>query len=294
MRYFSLFSGIGGLEYGLRRKNGCKCIGISEIKEASIKIYKKNYGDIKNFGDIKKIDINSLPDFDLLLGGFPCQSFSLIGLRKGFKDKRGKMIFYIYDILKIKKPKWFVLENVKGILNHDNGKTFKSVIKLLSYSGYYVRVVLLNSLFYGSAQSRERVFFLGSKKDFKIKYPEIIDDTKRFKDIKDNSGSYKFIDYEKWKDKIEQKKRFNFELIGLYDRVGTLTTQYGCGEKLVYEERFDKFRYLTPLECERLQGFPDGWTEGVSDRQRYWQLGNAVNCKVSEYLFNNYLNGLFW
>ena len=91
-------------------------------------------------------------------------------------------------------------------------------------------------------------------------------------------------------EKIEQKRKFNFELIGGYDRVGTLVTQFGCGEKLVWEG--GKFRYLTVRECERLQGFPDGWTEGVSESQRYWQLGNAVNCNVSEYLFNNYLKNL--
>ena len=99
MKYFSLFSGIGGLEYGLRKKG--KCIGISEIKKSSVRIYERNFGKVKNFGDIKKIKVNELPDFDGLLGGFPCQSFSLAGLRTGFEDKRGKMIFYIYDILKI-------------------------------------------------------------------------------------------------------------------------------------------------------------------------------------------------
>ena len=101
MKYLSLFSGIGGLEYGLRNK--AKCIGISEIKNSSVRIYKRNYGEVYNIGDITKVEINRLVDFDGLLGGFPCQSFSLAGLRKGFEDKRGKMIFYIYDILKIKK-----------------------------------------------------------------------------------------------------------------------------------------------------------------------------------------------
>jgi DNA (cytosine-5)-methyltransferase 1 len=295
MKYFSLFSGIGGLEYGLKNIKNSQCVGISEIDEGSIKIYKKNYGEVKNWGDITKINFNELPDFDLLLGGFPCQSFSLAGLRKGFEDKRGKMIFYIYDLLKIKKPDFFVLENVKGILNHNKGKTFESVIKLLTFAGYHIKVILLNALFYGSAQNRERVFFLGSKKDFPEKKPLIIDDTKRFKDIRDLSGNYEFINKTKnIIEKIEQKRVFNFELIGDYDRVGTLTTQYGCGEKLVWEEKEKWYRYLTPLECERLQGFPDNWTEGVSNSKRYWQLGNAVNCNVSNYLFGNYLKDLWF
>ncbi len=292
MRYFSLFSGIGGLEYGLREVG--ECVGISEIKESSVKIHEKNFGKIKNFGDITKVELSKLPNFNGLLGGFPCQSFSLAGARKGFKDRRGKMIFYIYDILKIKKPEWFVLENVKGILNHNKGDTFKDVVKLLSFAGYNVRVVLLNSLFYGSVQNRERVFFLGHKEDFEVKIPEIIDNSKRFKDIKEIDGGYKFIrKTERIIEKIEQKRVFNFELIGLWDRVGTLTTQYGCGEKLVYEEAEDSFRYLTVKECERLQGFPDGWTDGISENARYWALGNAVNCNVSEYLFNNYLEDLW-
>ena len=287
MKYFSLFSGIGGLEYGLQNSDN-QCVGFSEIKRSSIEIYKRHFSGVKNYGDITKININELPDFDILLGGFPCQSFSLAGGRKGFKDRRGKMIFYVYDILKAKRPKHFVLENVKGLINHDRGKTYKSVFKLLMFAGYNVRCVLLNSSYYGSTQNRERIFFLGSRDNFDIKIPEIVDDTKRFRDIREKNGNFRFIDKnEKTINKIEQKKKFSFELIGGYDRVGTLTTQYGCGEKLVWEK--DWFRYLTVKECERLQGFPDDWTKGISDNQRYWQLGNAVNCNVSKYLFNSYL-----
>ena len=157
MKYFSLFSGIGGLEYGL--KDRVECIGFSEIKESSIKVYNKHFGGVKNYGDITKINYKELPDFDILLGGFPCQSFSLVGSRKGFDDRRGKMIFNIYDILKIKKPKYFVLENVKGLTNHNKGRTYNNVFKLLMHAGYNVRCILLNSLYYGSAQSRERIFF---------------------------------------------------------------------------------------------------------------------------------------
>lgn len=290
MRYFSIFSGIGGLEYGLW-KGGNECVGFSEVKKSSIDIYKKNFGEIKNWGDITKVDIKQLPNFDILLGGFPCQSFSLAGNRKGFKDRRGKLIFYIYDILKIKKPKWFVLENVKGLVSHNKGKTYRSIFKLLVFAGYNVKCVLLNSLHYGSVQSRERLFFIGGLDDFDLVQPEIINDGIRFRDIREKNGNFRFVDKkERIVEKIEQKRKFNFELIGGYDRVGTLTTQYGCGEKLVWEK--DWFRYLTVKECERLQGFPNGWTEGVSDSQRYWQLGNAVNCNVSDYLFNNYLKDL--
>ena len=294
MKYFSLFSGIGGLDYGLKDE---ECVGISDIKQSSVQIYQRMMGNVKNWGDITKIDPKELPDFDMLVGGFPCQTFSMAGMRKGFADKKGKMIFYIYDILKEKKPKYVVLETVKGIISHNKGKTIKSVVKLLGSLGYYVRVILLNSLYYGSAQSRERVIFLACKKDFPIKIPEIRDDTKRFRDIREKNGQYKFIKKtERLVMKINQEhpQRFNTELIGGYDRVGTLTTQEGCGDKAVYEEKTDDFRILTPLECERLQGFPDNWTSGETPNNRYFALGNAVNCKMSEYLFKDYLKGVWF
>lgn len=293
MKYFSLFTGIGGLDYGLANWN--ECVGFSEIKKTSIEIYNKHYPKHKNFGDITKIKPDDLPDFDILTGGFPCQSFSLAGLRKGFlddKDKKGQMIFYIYDLIVAKKPKFVVLENVKGIHNHNKGKTYESVVKLLTFAGYCVRVLLLNALNYGSPQNRERVIFLCSLEKFARKDPEIRESNLLFRGIREQKGEFIFIDYEKYKDKIEQSHDFSLELIGGYDRVGTLTTQMGCGDKVVYED--GQYRYLTLLECERLQGFPDGWTGGVSNAGRYFALGNAVNCNMSNYLFKDYLNGVWW
>lgn len=291
MRYFSTFTGIGGLDYGLFKEN--ECVGFSEIKKSSIETYQKHYPAHKNFGDITKLDFNTLPDFDILTGGFPCQAFSLAGLRKGFEDRKGQLIFYIYDLLIAKKPQFCVLENVKGLLSHNNGKTYENIFKLLQAAGYFVRVILLNACHYGSPQSRERIFFLCSRNDFEIKAPQIIDNTKRFRDIREDGGAYKLITKNKRNEqKIEQKLQFNFELIGGYDRVGTLTTQFGCGEKAVPYE--DWFRYLTPLECERTQGFPDNWTDSVKPSDRYFALGNAVNCHMSQYLFQDYLKGLWW
>lgn len=290
MKLFSLFTGIGGLDWGL--KDMADLVGYSEIKKSSIKILNSK---AKNWGDITEIDFKELPDFDILTGGFPCQSFSLAGLRKGFEDtknKKGQMIFYIYELLKEKKPQFVVLENVKGLLSHNGGKTFKDVFRLLAMAGYYVRVLLLNALDYGLAQNRERLIFLCSKDDFKKKDVEFRNRNVRFKDIRDRGG-YKFI---KKNDrnlaKIEQKRKFNFELIGDWDRVGTLMTSDGGGEKLVYEN--GEYRYLTVLECERLQGFPDNYTQGVSDSDRYFALGNAVNVNMSKYLFQDYLRGLWF
>lgn len=291
LRYFSTFTGIGGLDWGLE-KIGAQCVGFSEIKKNSEKVYLSHYPSHVNFGDITEINPLDLPDFDVLTGGFPCQSFSLAGLRKGLEDgkgKKGAMVLYLHKILAEKKPRHFVLENVKGILNHDGGKTYHKVFRVFEAAGYHVRVVMLNSLYYGSAQNRERVIFLGSLDPFELPTPTIQDDAKRFLDAFDpDESKYKEIkDTDRNRDKIEQLLTFNFELIGKHDRVGTLTTQAGCGEKAVPWGR--KWRMLTPLECERLQGFPDGWTEAATESGRYFALGNAVNCRVSEYLFTDYL-----
>lgn len=300
IKYFSMFTGVGGLESGI--KDRAECVGISEINKNSEQIYYNHHSrDIRNYGDITKIDIKQLPDFDLLLGGFPCQSFSMSGDRKGFTDRRGKMIFYVYDIMRFKMPRYVILENVTGLKTHNSGRTYRDVIRLLMYAGYYVRCVELNSCFYGSAQSRERIFFLCSRgKDFELKVPVKKDDTRRFRDIRDPKGPFKFIKVnQRVIDKIQYKNKttFRYETIGGYNRVGTVQTMEGGGEKLVWEGKgksdVSPWRYLTSLECERLQGFPDGYTEGVSPEKRYFAMGNAVNCFTSNYLFNDYLKGLW-
>lgn len=301
LKYFSLFTGIGGLDSGLE-KLGAECVGFSEIKETSIRIYKKHYPDHKGYGDITKIDFAALPDFDVLTGGFPCQSFSIAGIREGFGDRRGKMIFYIADLLKTKQPKFAVLENVKGILTHDGGRTYQSVFLLLQSCGYFVRAVLLNSRHYGSAQARERVLFLCCREDFPKKQPEVRDDTKRFRDVRDHVGPFQYVkDTPKNYEKLEQKSLYPFFLCGGYDVIATLTTGVSGGggrnpslQEKVVQEPDGRFRYLTALEAERLQNFPEGWTEGEKNSARWFALGNAVNCAVSEYLFTDYLKGVWW
>ena len=290
LKYFSTFTGIGGLDWGLE-KLGAECIGFSEIKDSSIRIYSRHYPACKNFGDITKINPKELPDFDVYTGGFPCQSFSLVGQRKGFSDRRGKMIFYVYDILLVKQPQYVVLENVKGIMTHDGGKTVERVLKLLQAAGYFVRILLLNSAHYRCAQARERVFFLCRRgKDFPAKNPAIMDGSKRFRDIRDHAGNYQCVAEERIIKKIE-----NYLLIGGYDRVNTITTGISSsGRKTIVAQEDDgRLRKLTVTEAERLQGFPDGWNAGESARDAWFALGNAVNCNVSEYLFTDYLNGIW-
>ena len=192
MKYFSMFSGIGGFEKGIedefsnknirstkqqessisRHDNMCigsqpdirqqaTCIGFSEIDKNAINIYKKHYPGHKNYGDANEIRTDELPDFDLLVGGFPCQAFSIAGKRRGFDEARGTLFFEIARILSDKRPRNFLLENVKGLLSHDNGETFKTIIKVLTNIGYCVEWQVLNSKDFGVPQNRERVFIVG-------------------------------------------------------------------------------------------------------------------------------------
>lgn len=162
LKVFSMFTGIGGFEFGLKNSNiEHELIGYSEIDIYAIKIFEKHYKGIKNYGNATNIQGNEIRDFDLLVGGFPCQSFSVAGKRKGFDDTRGTLFFDIARILSIKKPQFLVLENVKGLLSHDNGETLSRILTILSKLGYQVEYRVLNSKDFGVPQNRERIFITG-------------------------------------------------------------------------------------------------------------------------------------
>src|SRR3990167_5760403 len=162
MKYFSMFSGIGGFELGIQDLiPQAECVGYSEINKYAIQIYQKHFPKHKNYGSATTIKTKELPDFDFLVGGFPCQAFSIAGKRKGFNDTRGTLFFEIARILADKRPRHFLLENVKGLLSHDGGKTFQTILKVLTDLGYFVEWQVLNSKNYGVPQNRERVFFIG-------------------------------------------------------------------------------------------------------------------------------------
>jgi len=304
MKYFSTFSGIGGFELGItqayelcnvdgsknrggkknkernqragfftekRKKTSAKerpisecnnyepyegplCVGFSEVDKYAVQIYKKQFPTHKNYGDITKINAEEVPDFELLVGGFPCQSFSIAGKRGGFNDTRGTLFFEIARIVKQKQPRLLLLENVKGLLSHDKGKTFLTIISALDELGYDCQWQVLNSKNHGVPQTRERVFIIGHLRG--TCRPEV----------------FPFG---------ESAKCHNNRAI----ITGTLTARYPASQRegaYIEEKRHEKraIRKLTPKECERLQGFPDGWTEGISDTQRYKCLGNAVTVNV--------------
>lgn len=196
MKYFSMFTGIGGFENGIERayrnkqsaeieqdkerRNGNVdetrrdvrtsdesplCVGFSEIDKYAIATYSSHFPTHKNYGDATKIIPEELPDFDLICGGFPCQSFSIAGKRMGFEDTRGTLFFDIARIIKVKRPRIVFLENVKGLLNHDNGRTFATILATLDELGYNVEWEVLNSKYFGVPQNRERVFIIGHSRE---------------------------------------------------------------------------------------------------------------------------------
>lgn len=157
-----MFSGIGGFELAISKTMpNAECVGFSEIDKYAIQTYEKHFPNHRNYGDAKSINTRKLPDFDFLCAGFPCQAFSIAGNRKGFKDTRGTLFFEIARIIKAKRPKIILLENVKGLLNHENGKTYKIIIKTLDELGYDLEWLVINSKDFNVAQNRERVFIIG-------------------------------------------------------------------------------------------------------------------------------------
>jgi|TARA_Y100000034_G_scaffold130990_1_gene190749 DNA (cytosine-5)-methyltransferase 1 len=384
-----MFSGIGGFELGIKKARGItewECIGFSEIDKYAIQIYERHFNH-KNYGNARDINPKELPDFDMLCGGFPCQSFSIAGKRKGFQDTRGTLFHEICRIVAVKKPRLLFLENVKGLLSADDGRCFATILSSLDELGYSCEWQVLNSKNFGVPQNRERVFIIGHLRGegFRQVLP-IGEDGKSFDKSKQElpgkisaeetancltnryhkmATTDNYIQYAR-KDKGQYKRVYETEgisptLAGASKLSGDCTPKVRiyddenkrwlkddiCGtiqghsqsrsgfkvmpvltpdreEKKQNGRRFkeddeDMFtltgqdvhgvmlrdgrdnrsclrggrttevgfegqsiRRLTPTECERLQGFPDGWTEGISDTQRYKCLGNAVTVNVIE------------
>jgi DNA (cytosine-5)-methyltransferase 1 len=296
MKYLSLFSGIGGFELGIGDKG--ECIGFSEIDKYATAIYSKHFPQHKNYGDITKIEPADLPDFDLLVGGFPCQSFSIAGRRGGFEDTRGTLFFEIARIVKNKRPPLLLLENVKGLLSHDEGRTFAVVISTLNDLGYDLQWQVLNSKDFGVPQNRERIFIVGHLRG--IPRPQVFpfgenDGVPEIANGSEKRQSQAPISHTLRgnNDKADQVYvihnvygGFGEEKVRKFkDYSPTLRTPKGGGHIPNVVTGF-QIRRFTPVECERLQGFPDNWTAGISDAQRYKCLGNAVTVNVIEQLIH--------
>jgi len=303
--FIDLFAGIGGFRMALQNLGG-KCMFSSEKDKFAKKTYETNFGEIP-FGDITKIHEQNVPEHDVLCAGFPCQAFSIAGKRKGFKDEtRGTLFFDIARIIEAKKPKAFFLENVKGLTNHDKGRTLKTILKVLRDDlNYFVpEPRIMNAKDFGVPQNRERIFIIGFRKDLEIndfKYPAPVNKTQTFADIKEkNTVSVKYYLSEQYRNTLKQHKErhkkkgngFGYEIINDDDCANAVVvggmgrernlvidcrlTDFTPVTKIKGEVNRDGWRRMTPREWARLQGFPDNFIIPVSDAQAFKQFGNSV------------------
>ena len=351
MRCFSLFSGIGGFD--LAMKNNIRIVGACEKDKYARKIYQQHFPNVPLWEDATTIRPEELPDFEMLCAGFPCQPFSVAGKRLGFEESRGTLFYEIARIAKQKRPQFLFLENVKGLLFHDRGKTFTTILATLDELGYDAEWQVINSKYF-VPQNRERVFIIGhlregsGSKIFPVGEIGKVDACTSGKTPKKRSriwnqisgtidahykaGGSRTMVYlsqknANMKNRIQEKDESlcltgngnDFGLIVLhndkhstnriYSVEGTARTlranSGGKGSKTgLYAiptlkatkdqgsaytpliKNNEMIRRLTPLECERLQAFPDGYTKDLSDTQRYKCLGNAVTVSVVEYIIN--------
>ncbi len=303
-KFIDLFAGIGGFRIAFQELNG-KCVFSSEWDKYAKKTYEANFGEVP-FGDITKIDVSKIPDHDILVGGFPCQPFSIAGVSKknalgkehGFLDKtQGTLFFDIARIIKAKRPGVFLLENVKNLRGHDKGKTYLIIKEALEKLGYVVFSKVLDARFY-VPQHRERIFIVGfnrsifsNKVDFSFPAPP--EEKLSIESIleKHPDEKYTLTDH-LWNYLQEYAKKhrakgngFGFGLTDLKGVSRTLSARYykDGSEILIPQGKGKNPRRLTPEECKRLMGFPEEFqikNIGVSDTQLYKQFGNSVAVPV--------------
>lgn len=285
--FIDLFAGIGGIRLPYEKLGG-KCVFSSEIDKRAIETYKANFNEVPS-GDITKIDARDIPNFDILLGGFPCQAFSVAGKKLGFEDVRGTLFFEIVRILKEHKPKAFHLENVKGLLSHNNGNTFKAMLNILENElDYKVFYKVLNAKDFGVPQHRNRVMIVGFKnKNANFTFPEPTNENVCLGNILEKNVSSKYTISDKlWaghqRRKQENKKKGKGFGYNLYDENSRYTVTisaryYKDGSEILIKQCGQNPRKLTPRECARLQGFPDTFVlPNISDCHLYKQFGNSV------------------
>jgi|DEB0MinimDraft_6_1074348.scaffolds.fasta_scaffold46960_2 DNA-cytosine methyltransferase len=304
IKCISLFDGISGCRQALKELNiDCEYYA-SEIDKFAIKVAKHNHPDIIQLGDVKDIDFTKFKNVKLLSAGFPCQSYSIAGQRKGIQDERGKLIYDVFRALKDCQPEYFLLENVKGLLSIDKGNTFKNILEELNSCRYDVTWELINSSLL-TAQNRQRVYILGKRKDInrKIKIDQPEDKKIYLEDIiekgfVDRDKSYcidanyhKGGNLKSYFEKSSRQLVFATQLgnskswgnaINKSGKAFTLRASQPNG--IILDE---KIRKLTPTECCRLQGFPDDYVSMVSNTQGYKGLGNSFTVPVIKHLIQS-------
>lgn len=292
MRVVSLFSGIGGLDLGFINQ-GFDVIYANDNDKYAVKTYKTNYKHTIVEGNIEDIDPSDIPEHDVLIGGFPCQPFSMMGKERGFEDTRGTLFFDIANIIKFhkeykKSPKVIVLENVRRLVTHDKGNTFRVIKKTLEDLGYKVFYKVLNSADYGVPQTRNRIFLVCfSNHDAKFQFPDPIELDKTLHDLLEQDVDEKYFLSEKIIPTILSHGTKNYYSKSEIDLkiarplCATMHKMHRANQDN-YVTQKGKIRRLTPREAARLQGFPDTFEFLVSDTQAYRQCGNAVTVNVAE------------
>lgn len=284
--FIDLFAGLGGIRIPFQQLGG-KCLFTSEIDEECQKMYEANFGE-KPVGDIKKIAADDIPGHDILLGGFPCQAFSIIGQMRGFEDTRGTLFYEIERILKAKKPRAFLLENVKMLVGHKGGETFRIILEHLQALGYHTHWKVLNALNFGLPQKRERVIIVGFSEDYDFRFPDGSDmPRKSLADILEQDVPKKYYASEHIR-----RRRWSVHTpkitpsIWHENKAGHISSYpFSCALRAGASYNYllvNGERRLTPREHLRLQGFPEEYKVVVNDYQLRKQAGNSVAVPVIE------------
>jgi DNA (cytosine-5)-methyltransferase 1 len=291
IRFIDLFCGIGGFRFALESvasKGGYKsvCVFSSDIDTDCQKAYQANFGELPH-GDITKIKAQEIPNHDILLAGFPCQPFSIMGQMKGFEDTRGTLFFDIARILEAKQPETFVLENVKLLAGHDKGRTLRKILKTLEELGYYTEYRILNALHFGLPQKRERIWIVGFKKPRYILWPQGGVLMKPLSTILETDVPRSFYT----SDRI-RKKRWSMlsptkePTVWHENKAGHISAYpFSCALRAGASYNYllvNGERRLTPREMLRLQGFPERFKIVCTDTQTRKQLGNSLPVNVAE------------
>jgi len=285
IKFIDLFCGIGGFRIAMDeacRENGIipECVFSSDIDPFCQDSYEINFGH-RPAGDITKIREKEIPDHDILFAGFPCQPFSIIGQRQGFNDIRGTLFFDIARILKEKKPRAFILENVKQLVGHDKGKTLKVIIETLKELNYHVQYAVLNALDYGLPQKRERVIIVGHREPIFFSFPAPIRPFKPLSEIIEKNINDKHFasDYIVQKRRARHKSAYKLSIWHENKSGNICSYPYSCALRAGASYNYllvNGERRLTPREMFRLQGFPDWYKIIDNDNQARRQAGNAV------------------
>ena len=305
-KFIDLFCGLGGFRLAFEKVGG-ECVFSSDIDEPVQKTYEMNFGEIPQ-GDITKIEAKDIPDHDILCAGFPCQPFSTAGRRLGFEDTRGTLFFEVVRILKEKKSAGFILENVKGLINHDGGHTLEVILNTLDEIGYNYKYAVLNAKDYNVPQNRERWYCVGLRKDYGFSiddfdFPEKEELTTKLSDvIEQNIDTFEYSVSETCERNIKtflEKKSIDVTPYTLAydirpsrchfikgDISNCLTAKMGTGGSNVAVVVAQN-RKLTERECLKIMGFPDDYKIGKG-YQAYKQIGNSVVvpviCKLAKEL----------